>query len=204
MESVALGLPALTPILLGVVAFTVAVIQGLKLFLDRKVKWKWTNRIPSWAWWGLSIAIPMGIVFAANLDWMQAFVNRFLPAGVSLNLEGYGDLGTGVVTALAGNGAYFTLKKKGIIKKNVQAAAPPEPSPAIAESPVPEPPIQSEPIPEPIIEAPVEPPAEPPRAVARLLKFTTRDPDVVIIEGEDSPAVYPVAYDRPDWLPPPP
>jgi hypothetical protein len=109
-----LGLPALTPLLLGVVGFTVWIVQILK-------RHPWARRVPGWVWLGLSIIIPVGIVFAFGLDWIQALIHTVMPSA-SIQLDGMGTLGTGIATAIAGNGSYALLKKAGLTKEQPMTA----------------------------------------------------------------------------------
>jgi hypothetical protein len=167
----ALGLPVLTPLLVAIVAFTVWILQVLKRAVYKHTKLK--RHIPSSVWWLLSVAIPVGLVVGANLDWFQALASHFLPPGMSFSLEGYGSVATGVVTAIAGNGTFATMKRLGLTEDHAPdapAVVPVVPEPA---APIPEP----APIPE------VEAPAVPQTGTARLLSdWTGYVPDYVLIE----------------------
>jgi len=109
-----LGLPQLTPLLVIVVFASVWVIQGIKRIVTMYVKGKWTQRIPPWSWWLLSVAVPVGIVYAFSIDWIQALLNASLPGDMSVTLPGYGEFATGVIASMSSNGVYAGLKKLGL------------------------------------------------------------------------------------------
>ena len=229
MDSVidSLGLPDLTVLLTIVVMVTVGIIQVIRMILCKYVKGGWTQRIPGWVWLALSIVIPMGIVCAFQLDWIEALINSALPPGVTdINLPGYGTIGTGIVAAFSSKGAYALVKKAGLTA-DYSPGGPNDITPPTADSV--NPPIDTVP-PMPLeLPAPIPDPTPFPeeetdyitgpsercpnhvmiprewlagqtqQPVVRMVRFiTTPYVDAVLIEG-DGQLVLPVARDLPAW-----
>jgi len=109
-----LGLPDLSVVLVWIVGATVFLVQKAKSFVCRHFKGRWTQRVPWWAWLGLSIAIPFGLVFLVVQPWAQNIINGMLPDALDLNFPENAAVPTALTAVLGANGAYAVSKRLGL------------------------------------------------------------------------------------------